>query len=128
MEYLELHSLALKREMPKKGTKGAKRAQGELRTTDLLTPAVDLRWQLMQMDVDADGDEPWHVSVGCQASPEAIAEAAEETSAENPLDAACVEETGRLLPKAKIEDERRDTGSEPTWDTMDYREPMVIDD
>ncbi|KAH9895282.1 hypothetical protein C8Q73DRAFT_493899 [Cubamyces lactineus] len=128
MEYLELHSLALKREMPKKGTKGAKRAQGGLRTTDLLTPVVDLRWQLMQMDVDADGDEPWHVSVGCQASPEAIAEAAEETSAENPLDAACVEETGRLLPKAKIEDERRDTGGKPTWDTMDYREPMVIDD
>ena len=82
----------------------------------------------MQMDVDADGDEPWHVSVGCQASPEAIAEAAKETSGENALDAACVEETGRLLPKAKIEDEKLDTGSQPTWDTMDYREPMVIDD
>ena len=48
--------------------------------------------------------------------------------ANNPLDAACVEETGRLLPKAKLEDERVDTTGAKAWNTMDYREPMVIDD
>ncbi|KAJ8488359.1 hypothetical protein ONZ51_g3631 [Trametes cubensis] len=129
-EYLQLHSLALKREMPKKGTKGAKRARARLRTIDLLTPAVDVRWQLelMKMEVDSDDDEPRRVNAGCQMSAAAPGEADGNTSAKNPLDAACVEETGRLLPKAKLEGERVDTTGAKGWDTMDYREPMVIDD
>ncbi|KAI0327051.1 hypothetical protein GY45DRAFT_1373455 [Cubamyces sp. BRFM 1775] len=129
-DVLRLHSMALKREMPKKGKKDANgRTRRELSTADLLTTEVNLRWQFEAMEVDSGSDEaePEEGDAGLGASV-APAGAPEDTSAINPLDAACVEDTGRLLPVAEFEYKVLDAVVPDVWDTMDYRHTSVITD